>query len=66
MQYLTEENKAYLKTMARTFDREPLDYLNSIITAHREKNTAIYDKARKAQETGDKLSFFSMGNHDRA
>ncbi len=56
MEYLTDDNKKYLKIMAQTFDKSPLQFLNGIIEAHKKKNRAIYDKAEQATATGGKFS----------
>lgn len=58
MQYLTEDNKAYLRIMAKTFDSDPMTYLNRILDSHRKKNAPLYDKAKKAEEQGGKFTLF--------
>lgn len=60
MAYLTKDNKAYLRIMARTFDSDTMTYLNRILDAHRKKNAAIYDKARQADKAGEKFSLMRI------
>ena len=56
MQYISRENADYLRIMARSFDETPLQFIDKIITAHRKKNGAIYDKAKAQAAAGGKFS----------
>lgn len=60
MQYLTKDNKAYLRIMARTFDSDTMTYLNRILDSHRKKNAELYDRAKQAAEAGDKFSLMRI------
>ena len=60
MQYISQENRDYLRIMAKSFDETELQLLDKIITAHRKKNGAIYDRAKRQTAAGGKLSLMKL------